>query len=483
LWKFPKEESMSQDPRIEHVVVLMLENASFDHVLGFLKAENPKIDGLTGNESNPADCTQPGSPSVPVTKQAGNSTRPDGGHDLVDVNDQLFCTEKPAAGAKAANQGFVKNYTKQAQGNLTVGKRIMDCLDPKNIPVLAGLAREFAVCDRWFSSVPGPTWPNRFFVHAATSDGIVTMTTKDYAHPYEMRTIYDNLDDKKVPWRIYFHDVPQSLALNHLRGRLDGFRKIEKFAGDAASGDLPAYTFIEPRYFEFFFTRPANDQHPPHDVRMGEHLIADVYEAVRASPLWKKTLLVVLYDEHGGFYDHVSPPATVNPDGKESKDPPFDFKRAGLRVPAVLVSPFIPKGTVDSTVYDHASLPATIKQLFDLGDFLTERDRRAKRISTDQWLTTARSNTPTKLKRPSLPANVSPAVATAMVSAVESTIGIQTGEASLAPTSELQDSLVTLAQSLETNPLLQSLSMARRLGTEHDAAVEVRTRIANLMGV
>src|ERR1700710_287616 len=325
---------MSLDPRIEHVVVLMLENASFDHVLGFLKAENPKIDGLTGTEANPADCSQPGSPSVPVTKAAVNSTPLDGGHDLVDVNDQLFCTESPTASAKAANQGFVKNYTKQAKGNLTVGKRIMDCFDPKNVPVLARLAQEFAVCDRWFSSVPGPTCPNRSFVHAATSDGIVTMTQKDYAHPYEMRTIYDNLDAKSVPWRIYFHDVPQSLALSHLRAHPTGFRKFERFAADADSGDLPAYTFIEPRYFEFFFTRPANDQHPPHDIRLGEHLIADVYEAVRASPLWKKTLLIVLYDEHGGFYDHVIPPAAVTPDGKVSKAPPFDFKRAGLLVPA-----------------------------------------------------------------------------------------------------------------------------------------------------
>ena len=474
---------MSQDPRIEHVVVLMLENASFDHMLGFLKAENPAIDGLTGTETNPADCSQPGSPPVPVTKAAGNSTQLDGGHDLVDVNDQLFCTEKPTASAKAANLGFVKNYTKQAKGSLTVGKRIMDCQDPKNVPVLAGLAQQFAVCDRWFSSVPGPTWPNRFFVHAATSDGIVTMTKQDYAHPYEMRTIYDNLDAKNVPWRIYFHDVPQSLALNHLRGKLSGFRKFERFAADAAGGDLPAYTFIEPRYFEFFFTRPANDQHPPHDVRMGEHLIADVYEAVRASPLWKKTLLIVLYDEHGGFYDHVTPPATVNPDGKKSKVPPFDFLRAGLRVPAVLISPFIPKGTVDKTVYDHTSIPATVKTLFELDDFLTQRDRKANLISTDKWLAAARSDTPTKLKRPPLPANANPSAATAMVSMAESTIGIQTGEASLAPTSELQDSLVVMAQSLESNPLLQGLSAARVLNTEHEAAVEVRTRIATLMGV
>ncbi len=473
---------MSQDPRIEHIVVLMLENASFDHVLGFLKADNPAIDGLTGTEANPADCSQPGSP-VPVTKLAGNSTRLDGGHDLVDVNEQIFCTEAPAAGAQPMNQGFVKNYTRQAKGNLTVGKRIMDCLDPKNVPVLAGLAREFAVCDHWFSSVPGPTWPNRFFVHAATSDGIVTMTQKDYTHPYEMRTIYDNLDAKQIPWRIYFHDIPQSLALNHLRAHPTGFRKIERFAADAAGGDLPAYTFIEPRYFEFFFTRPANDQHPPHDVRLGEHLIADVYEAVRASPLWKKTLLAVLYDEHGGFYDHVPPPPAVNPDGKVSQDPPFDFKRAGLRVPAVLISPFIPKGTVDSTVYDHASLPATVKTLFGLDDFLTERDRKANPISTAQWLAAARSNTPTKLKRPPLPANANPSAATAMVSTVESVIGIQTGEASLAPPSELQESLVALAQSLESNPLLQGLSAARRLDTEHDAAVEVRTRIATLLGI
>jgi phospholipase C len=479
-----KEVNMSEDPRIEHVVVLMLENESFDRTLGFLKAQNPAIDGLTGTESNPEHSTQPNSPLVQVTNTAGNSTRPDAGHDLVDVNVQLFGVDPPPPGAQPRNLGFVQNYTAQAKGNLTVGKRIMECFDPGNVPVLTALAREFAVCDQWFSSVPGPTWPNRFFVHAGTSDGIVTMTFKDYIHSYDMRTIYDSLDDQQKSWSIYYHDIPQSLALSRLRQKLSGFRKFNSFASDVAMGILPSYTFIEPRYFQFFFTRPANDQHPPHDIRLGEHLIADVYDALRSSPLWTKTLLIILYDEHGGFYDHGLPPATTNPDGKTSSDPPFDFERAGLRVPAVLVSPFIQRGTVDSTVYDHTSIPATLKRLFDLGKFLTDRDRDANTISTENWLTVARSDTPEtlSLSRPPLPTNAKPSVAKPEVSQEESIIGIETGEASMEPPSDFQKSLVALAQGLEQEPILRALSFARRLDTEHDAAVEVRAQVAKFMG-
>ena len=231
------------------------------------------------------------------------------------------------------------------------------------------------MCDQWYSSVPGQTWPNRFFLHCATSGGFADNKVRTCP----MRTIYENLEDARLEWGVYFHDIPQSLTLEHLQtpARRARFKLFQEFAGDAAGGRLPHYTFLEPRYFNTLLGK-ANDQHPPHDVQLGEHLIADVYDALRQSPSWEKTLFVIVYDEHGGIYDHVLPPPAVNPDGLWSHEPECSFEQLGLRVPAVLVSPRIAKKTVDSTIYDHASLLATVKEIFGLKPFLTERDRQAK---------------------------------------------------------------------------------------------------------
>ena len=250
------------------------------------------------------------------------------------------------------------------------------------------------MCDRWFSSVPGPTWPNRFFIHAATSDGVAT---NDVLHPFDMQTIYDSLSAKGLTWNIYYHDFPHSVALRRLWSRREAFRKYSDFAGDVQRGLLSNYSFIEPRYFDFLGWH-ANDFHPPHDVRYADDLVADVYKILRASGHWDTCLLIVLFDEHGGYYDHVSPPRGVpNPDNQMSADPPFDFTRLGLRVPAVIASPWIEKGSVDSTVYEHASLPATISKLFGLNAFLTARDRAANTFEGVLARSTPRGDAPAEL--------------------------------------------------------------------------------------
>jgi len=471
---------MASDPRIDRIVVLMLENRSLDHMLGFLKAEIPALDGLTGSESNPEDCASPGSPAVEVSADAQYVTKPDGGHELVDVNVQLFCTKKPPAGAVAKLDGFVRSYTEQAKGDLSKGREVMHCFAPLKLPALATLAREFAVCDAWFSSVPGPTWPNRFFAHAATSDGVPLMGLKYYLRDYPMPTLYERLEGVGRDWRIYFHDIPQSLALSRLRKLKyrKNFRRFSaSFAKDAAAGDLPAYTFIEPRYFNFF-SSTANDQHPPHDVRLGEHLIADVYDALRSSKLWEKTLLVVTYDEHGGLYDHVAPPEVANPDGKTWPDPPFDFRRAGLRVPAVLVSPYVPRGTIDSTPYEHASLAATARDLFGFAKPLTERDRQAKPISRQGWLAKPRKDAPAKLPRPAGAAPV------AFLASDEQGVraAVKARTASTEKLTELQISLVELSNQLAPTPTLRALAAARPARTEHDGAVQVRMMMDLFLG-
>jgi phospholipase C len=293
------------------------------------------------------------------------------------------------------NQGFVANYARQQNSSAEMAPRIMKCFAPDALPVLTTLAREFALCDAWFSSVPGPTWPNRLFVHAATSDGLVVHQKKLYG----MRTLYDLLEAKDLSARIYAGDIAQSLLLKRLL--FSGiFRMMDAFYGDIRSGKLATYSFIEPDYFG----GNATDQHPPHDVAAGENLIANVYEALRASRYWNTCALVVLYDEHGGLYDHVTPGEAVSPDGKSSADPPFDFRRLGLRVPAVVVSPYIERGRVDHTTYDHTSIIRTIRTRFGLADALTRRDSVGPTLEGLFTLATPRDDAPLKLPRPKRPA-------------------------------------------------------------------------------
>lgn len=416
--------------KINHVVVLMLENRSFDHLLGFLGDRFPgqKFEGLSGQESISADPRVDGTELVTVERASTADayiTAPDPGHEYEDVCLQLYGEDQIAAGSPLTNNGFVcsygaQEYRENGKLGLAAAKTIMRCVAPDRVPVLSTLAQEFVVCDHWFSSVPGPTWPNRFFVHAATSGGNIDnpvssgiIRSQLWTSSYRMRTIYENLQEAGRSWKIYFHDVAQAFALRSLHPyAADQFEwfypkpdRDTSFMLDAQEGTLPHYSFIEPQYINAPGS-PANDQHPPHDLRYGERLIATVYDALRGNEeLWRKCLFVVLYDEHGGFYDHVAPPATVNPDGLIAANG-FDFTRLGLRVPAILASPWLPRGRVDNTIYDHSSLLATVEKLFGLPS-LTERDRTANTFEHN-FLAHPRVDAPSDLmsKRLAAPAYV-----------------------------------------------------------------------------
>jgi hypothetical protein len=224
------------------------------------------------------------------------------------------------------------------------------------LPALHALAENFLVCDRWFSSLPGPTWPNRLFIHSGTSNGYVDMPTcigdaQSSFHTYDQPTIYQRLEEQGVSWKIYHHGMPQSLVLEKQHEYKNRYHPISQFISDVsrAEQNFPAYSFIEPAYN----LEDQNDQHPPSDIRKGDALLVKVYNAIRAnSDLWNSTLLVVLYDEHGGFYDHVVPPAAVAPDSHTDS---FAFNSFGLRVPAVLISPWV-DATVSHQVFDHTSV-------------------------------------------------------------------------------------------------------------------------------
>ncbi len=362
--------------RIEHLVVLMMENRSFDHMFGFLRAPDWPIDGLTGTETNP-DIT--GAP-VRVTPDARymSDLTPDPGHDFISVNEQIFGNS--TATGTPNMQGFVKAYQGKTQ-NVAKSHNVMKCFGPGKLPALSTLAREYAVCDRWFASVPGPTLPNRAFAWAGTSLGRVDMNP-DY---HALKTVFELLDGHGVSSKIYYTDVTIGLVVLFLEQRANRFfASFDSFRDDCRNNRLPAFSFIEPRFNDFnssgqFF--PAADQHPDHHVFEGEKVIKAVYDAVTANrAVWEKTLLVITYDEHGGLYDHVTPPATVAPGDGHTGSPPFSFERLGVRVPAVLVSPFIPRGLIiHDKVFDHTSIIATASKLFVTSSptFLTQRDRNA----------------------------------------------------------------------------------------------------------
>jgi phospholipase C len=220
------------------------------------------------------------------------------------------------------------------------------------LPALHTLAEHGVVFDRWFASMPGPTWMNRLFAHTGTSLGHVAEPGSLFnpnLHIYNERTLYDEMTETGVSWRIYFGDVPQSLVLTHQWRHLGNYRRFRHWEADVAAGTLPTYSFIEPTYFG----PHQNDQHPPHDVMRGDALIAQVYNPLQANPaLFERTLLIVLYDEHGGFFDHVVPPKTAPPDEHTQH---YAFDRLGFRVPAIFISPWLDPGVV-SDVYDHTSL-------------------------------------------------------------------------------------------------------------------------------
>jgi phospholipase C len=457
---------------IEHVIVLMLENRSYDHMLGYL----PNGHGLVGDEFNLVNPLNPTSERVQVSNTAEYITV-DPAHDFVSVEKQLYGQAGHVVDPAPMN-GFVAVHIEQEKGNIELGKKIMECFVPAKIPALTTLAREFCICDRWFSAVPGPTWLNRFFAHAATCDGMIFDTVK---HHYRMKTIYDLLEKKGLPWTVYYGDIPQAIVLEHHWRSLHHFKRFEKFYTDLEKGELAAYTFIEPRFFNFHEWK-ATDQHPPHDVRLGEYLIAEVYDTLRNSPYWEKCLLVVTYDEHGGFFDRVSPPELVpSPDGKESKDPHFDFTRLGVRVPTILVSPWVEKGSVDSTVYEHSSLPATIQILFDLPDALTGRDEAANTFEKNLSLSTPRSDTPLTLPVPGEPAESRSHRDLLRTDALEKWRRgeVNQAEVSNEPVSAFQQSLIEIGHLL--NKKAHAKKPADPIQKEHDAAVYVHESLARFL--
>jgi phospholipase C len=305
---------------------------------------------------------------------------PDPGEQWLDINMQLFGTSGvPSPIPTPGMTGFVHNYMSQTPPDSRSADTVMHYYLPQQVPVISDLARTSRFVTVGMHRPPARDGQIDFFVHTGTANGYEN--NSPFRFLYEMPTIFKRFKDKKIPngWKIYFHDMAQSATLSELWRYPDHFQPFDQFKEDAAKGPggLPCYSFIEPRYYVPDGGLP-NDQHPPPIVTLGEQLIAEVYNCLRAGPAWKNTLFIITYDEHGGCYDHVPPPSV--PPGPNASAP-FNFDRYGVRVPTVIVSPYIPRGTVlkplSSVPFDHTSIIASLRKRFNLGPPLTERDKHA----------------------------------------------------------------------------------------------------------
>jgi phospholipase C len=381
----PDDPAAARLDQVEHIVVVMLENRSFDHMLGYLSLPvgqggkgRGDVDGLTGPGEN---VNSNGGTSYPIHRLAGTVFRgeaEDPDHSGASVDEQL----------EGAGGGFVKNFARISRTRaLKLGVPtpepglVMGYYDGQDLPVYDHLATEYCVVDRWFSSVPGATWPNRLYSLAGRAAG----SRDDVSPPiYALPSFARYLDERQLDWRWYSFD-PATLRAIDPRYRLshhDRFAFVDSrtlspleravgelteegpsFLDDVREGRLPQVSWIDPRFKDLRVLGPdSNDDHPPTDVTAGQDLVLTIYHALSSAQTWAKTLLILTYDEHGGFYDHVPPPAAVD-------DAP-EFQRLGVRVPALLVSPLVAARSTSTQLlgrdfhFDHTSILKTILTRF-----------------------------------------------------------------------------------------------------------------------
>ena len=412
--------------KFNHLVVLMLENRSFDHMLGRLyHHDNPDpyhivprgqvFDGVSDDMFNsilalPAADVPPTAINAHRTKDFRTPLKFDIGHSFDNVKLQINGSLPPSSHM----DGFVASRIadlKAAEPHHTITQAEM--AEPMagfsptthaangsgpfaDARVICSLARDFAVCDNWHASVPGPTFPNRSFLHAATSNGFVANGPAGKWATKHAPTIFNRLKEAGLSAKIYHshggpNGFPALVYELHPPVTRAAFppHSFDDFVSDAQGKPdkhgkrrkLPEYSFIEPEIVGSDTSWNPNDQHPARDIRWGEDLIQQTYEAISTGPYWEDTLLIITYDEHGGFFDHRYPPADLPPSigtGEEN----FSFTQLGVRVPGVLVSPRIEAGTIfhPKCLVDHTSVIRTICKRWNLPS-LTPRDLAACDLS------------------------------------------------------------------------------------------------------
>ena len=331
---------------ITTIVTVMMENRSYDHYLG----ARSLLHGLPGNG---------------LTEEMANPD-PQGG-DVRIFHDTVPCVLDPPHGwdssrvqwNSGANDGFLQAWVDRhgtGQPPHPMGYFVRE-----DIPFLWALADHFAVSDAWYASMLGPTWPNRMYLHSAQSGGL-NVNTLPEAGGISWPSIYSRLNQAEIDWAYYFSDLPFVPFFMDATGD-NRIRRFTQFFDDADNGALPPVVFIDPSF-------TSNDDHPPHHPMLGQQFLSSIYHALAGSPQWNNSLLVITYDEHGGFYDHVSPPKAADSRAADG------FDQLGFRVPTVVAGPYVKQGIVSSTTRDHTSVLAHIETMFGL-DPLNERDAGA----------------------------------------------------------------------------------------------------------
>jgi phospholipase C len=453
------------DP-FRHVVLLMLENRSFDHMLGALQGVMPGLDGVPPSGPPRINRDMAG---VPFEQRLGAAK-------VVDP-DPPHGTDSVLVQIAGDNGGFVSEYERAHRGRLSAAQKqeVMAYHEVDSLWALHQLGRTFAVCDGWFCSVPGPTWTNRLFAMSGTSQGRVKMPEGIFQpnlHRYDQPSVFLRLEQARPrrSLRIYFGDFPLSLLLADRRrvSSVRKYRDLEMFF-DAAGRDVddfPDFALIEPRYLN-----DPNDDHPPHSVDAGQELVARVYEAIRANAeLWASTLLVVTYDEHGGFYDHRVPPPAVPPD-----DPPhaeYEFNRLGVRVPTVLISPWITPQVVH-TICDHTALLRSLQVRWGLGAMGARVAAGPDVLAALSLAPVPRDDTPMRLERPAVSKKAAAARRRAKA---------PRAAAAQEPLTDHQRAIVAFSQYLDTQtpapPTQKVRRMAKSMRSDADArqVAEARAR-------
>lgn len=484
--------------KIEHVVVVMMENRSFDNLLGWLyDAQNPPpfnippqspttFVGLSASTcSNTFNGKTVFATHPPTAWPPANNPNlvptPDPQEVFDHVTAQLFGSSSPGPNATPDMSGFLQDYATTDAGQSNSAEQIMQSFSPNEANVINQLARNFAVCDAWFASVPSQTWPNRAFVHSGSSDG---HKDNDNYELYDIPTIFNVLEAQGKSWGI-FHDTTLMPSLTggqffpRLSGYIDHFHTYKLFKDLCAASataqpgaKLPAYSFVEPRFtpeLGLFEIDYPSDYHPPHNVCRGEQFLAAAYQAVQSSPYRDEILLVIMFDEHGGCYDHVPPPSGAAPPDPwpKSRDGTFDFGRFGVRVPVIVISSYVQPGTVfraapGQTPYDHTSILATLRDWLSLNadpknPFLTSpRIKAAPKLDSVLTLDDTNKNT----NWPNI---------TALCTVGDDDTALQT------PLNDVQKSLIAIAiRQNSDNPtdpatVAKGATQAKKLSTYQDA--------------
>ena len=349
-------------PEIRNIVVLMMENHSFDNLLGMVPYQvkgRHRVDGLTRRHHRIVNFN-PDATGNRVFATHGSSPCQLSGEPSQSWN----ASHESYDGGR--NDGFVKGSAPIA----------MTFWDKSDLPFTYSLAEHFPIGERYFSSVLAQTYPNRRFLFAATASGTISTNTAGLLPPAANGTIFDRLDAHNIGWRIYDQEIASALILPNFRNNPSQVARatpFSQFATDAAAGKLPQFTFIDPNY-------DNTSEENPQDIQVGEEFVAGVVQTLMHAPTWKHTALFITYDEHGGYYDHVPPPPAVLPDSippmLTSGDVPGAYNRYGFRVPLIVVSPWARRRYVSRVVQDHTSITAFIERKWNL-PAMTFRDANA----------------------------------------------------------------------------------------------------------